>query len=203
MIALVSQRPKKLAEHDPTGRYLGHLLTPRHHRYNPGTRVWACDNDAFSGFHDGRYMAMLERYRDRKGCRWVTAPDVVGDAGATAALFEKWEPVVRSYGYPVAYVAQNGIELESVPWERVDALFVGGTDEFKLGPAVVPVIRAGLERGKWVHVGRVNWWGRIKAFRDHGVHSVDGSSMARWPDVWLPHVVGVLANEQLRLEGAM
>ncbi len=139
--------------------FLGPLVVP-----HAGNRLdavlapglpWAVDNAAFSGFDAPAFLALLAKVAGRGGCRFVACPDVVGDARATLELFAVWQPLVRSLGLPVALVAQDGLTAEAVPWDRVDALFVGGSTAWKVGDAAAEVVRAAKRRGRWVHMGRV------------------------------------------------
>ncbi len=41
-------------------------------------------------------------------------------------------------------------------WHRLDALFVGGSTYFKLGPTAAGLVREAKRRGLWTHMGRVN-----------------------------------------------
>jgi hypothetical protein len=51
------------------------------------------------------------------GCLFVTVPDVVGDAAATARQWVRWQAASRRRGLPLAFVAQNGcIENHFVPY---------------------------------------------------------------------------------------
>jgi hypothetical protein len=170
-------------------------------------RVWGVDNGAFNSFDANQFIKMLERLRGVPGCRFVTAPDVVGDAVATLKLFETWEPIVRALGYPVALVAQNGLRVSDVPWPRIDALFIGGTPEcrrcayvrpvreftrtrcphcsgklsdWKLSREVDELLAYAAARGKWRHVGRVNSRLRMRHFWGLA-DSCDGSGFSRWP----------------------
>jgi hypothetical protein len=123
---------------------LGQLFTPRMLTgldITEGCHLpWAADNDCFAGFHDGRYLDMLDAITYRSGCLFVVAPDVVADARATLRLFDRWEPVLRCVWatvteddvepgqlvhQPIAFVAQDGQERLPVPWGRFQALFVG------------------------------------------------------------------------------
>lgn len=163
---------------------LGRLLQPRHTSSCEATAgagiPWAADNDCFQGLDADAYRAMLARLRDLPGrCLFVTVPDVVGDAAATLALFEEWWVEVADTGLPLALVAQNGIEDTEVPWDRIDALFIGGDDGFKLGPVAAAYAREARARGKWVHWGRVNSRKRIRYIAETGAaDSFDGSSWA-------------------------
>lgn len=143
---------------------------------------WACDNSAFSGFDEARFLRMLDRVAGRPGCLWVAGPDVVGQAAATLDLFEEWEPIIREHGLPVALVLQDGQEAVPVPWDRLDAVFVGGSTDWKLGPHARHLVTEAKALGKVAHCGRVNSRARIGYAAGIGCDSVDGSGFSRWPD---------------------
>jgi hypothetical protein len=123
---------------------------------------------------------MLDRLRGVPGCLFVVAPDVVGDATDTGRLFDRWEPMIRALGFPVAYVAQDGLTPESIPWARMDALFIGGSTEFKMSAFALSILGYAAARGKWRHVGRVNSKRRMRHFHGH-CDSIDGSGFSKWP----------------------
>ncbi len=116
---------------------VGFLVTPktsyRVERVFAHTKVWACDNDCFDGLDRPAYERMLDRWQGQPGCLWVSAPDVICNAAATLVQFEEWEPVLHARGFPVALVLQDGQETVPVPWNRLEAVFVGGSTAFKLG----------------------------------------------------------------------
>jgi len=87
---------------------------------------------------------------------------------------------------PIAFVAQDGQERLPVPWEHFEALFVGGSTQWKLGPHAAALIREAKRHDKWVHVGRVNTLRRIEWFKALEVDSIDGSGFARFTRVRLP-----------------
>ncbi len=149
-----------MREHDHPN--LGRLVTPRHycslheHRGWP----WAADNDCFQGLDPAAYIRMLDALVGAPGeCLFVTVPDVVADAMATAKLFEVWWRALARRGLPAALVAQDSLEhLDrwlSTAWPRIDALFLGGSTDWKLGPTAEALVAAARNRGKWVHMGRV------------------------------------------------
>jgi len=74
----------------------------------------------------------------------------------------------------------------SQAWERecvaFDALFVGGTTQYKLGPETAECIRWAKRLGLWVHVGRVNSLTRFKYFQLLGADSCDGTFPCYAPD---------------------
>lgn len=164
---------------------LGVLMTPRGGHSAQWLREtglpWACDNDAFSGFDADRFIRMLDVLRGVPGCRFVSCPDVVGDAQATLARFKEWELSITVRCFPVALVAQDGLEYESIPWDLFDALFIGGSTIWKLGRAAAGLIQEAKQRGKWVHMGRVNSFTRIEYAASLGVDSIDGTHFSIEP----------------------
>lgn len=177
--------------------YLGRLFQPRMLSNIVGTVAegmpWAADNDGFNGFKPEPYMVMLDKLKHQQGCRFVTAPDVVGDAEATLAYLNEWEGVLRAHGLPVALAGQDGLENLTVPWHRIDALFVGGTTDWKLGVEAADIVREAKVRGKWVHMGRVNTEKRLRYAMELGCDSVDGSGYGRFPKKYIPSALTVLA----------
>jgi len=162
----------------------GVLTSPQKWQVEHGVkegRWWGMDNAAFKdGFKPDRFFAhlvKLESYKDR--CLFVTVPDRVGDAVATLALWAEWAPQIA--GWPLAFVAQDGQEILPFP-DGCDWIFIGGTDDFKLGDGGRICIERALTEGKRVHVGRVNSQKRYWRFEKMGVHSCDGTGATREPD---------------------
>jgi hypothetical protein len=175
---------------------LGRLLQPRHVSSVEQTAAagipWACDNDCFQGLNPEAFVKMLDRVALLPGCLFVTVPDVVGDAHATAIAFEKWAPALERRGLPVALVLQDGVEVGPLrawlqrTWHRLDAVFIGGTTEWKEGPAAAELAREAKSRGKWVHWGRVNTRRRFDLIVASGAaDSFDGSKWARFRKTYL------------------
>lgn len=172
---------------------LGRLIQPRHTSSIELTSAagipWAADNDCFQGLDELAFTRMIDRIAGLAGCLYVTVPDVVGDAAATAEQFERWAPALERRGLPVALVLQDGIE-EMLPWlasqwDRLDALFVGGSTEWKESPVARALADQGRSRGKWVHWGRVNTKRRFDlCVAEHG-DSFDGSKFARFRKTYL------------------
>lgn len=182
---LVTTNHDALYEHEAPGGQLGRLVQPRHYPRVIDTAregwTWAADNDCFQGLDERAYRRMLDALVGLPGCRFVTVPDVVADAAATTVLFGEWHGELAMRGLPAALVAQDGIEHERVPWEAIDALFIGGSDDFKLGPVAADYAREASRRGKWVHWGRVNTRRRIDYIASTGAcDSFDGSSWAKF-----------------------
>lgn len=147
---------------------------------------WAVDNGAYSGLDAPAFLRLLAAVAMTPKCMWVAAPDVVGDAIQTIRKFSIWGPLIKELGLPVAMVSQDGLTPEMVPWGLMDALFVGGTDSFKLSDESVSIVRQAKDRGKLIHVGRVNSKVRIRAAIAMGADSVDGSQFSWWPRRYVP-----------------
>lgn len=186
-------------------QHLGRLIQPRHYSSIEETATsgmpWAADNDAFGNFNPESFDKMLDRIKGLPGCLFVACPDVVGDANATAHMFAKWHGAIARRGLPVALVAQDGLTPERVPWHLIDALFIGGTTNWKMGDDARQLIDAARLRGKHTHMGRVNSVRRLMYARSIGCDTADGSKFARWRDTYLPNILRWLATgQQLPLE---
>lgn len=193
MLLLVHKAHKTLLEHQHPN--VGRLVSPRHYgrvEDSAGVFKWAADNDAYSAWDRDRYVKMLERIEGVPGCLFVTAPDVVGDAWMTRRLFLQWSPALRSRGLPIGYVAQDGATT-SLPWHAFHALFIGGTTEWKLGEDARDLVYTAKDRGKWVHMGRVNTWRRLEYAKSIGVDSVDGTRLSMFTDTYLPRFTEMAA----------
>jgi hypothetical protein len=124
----------------------------------------------------------------------------VGDAAATLAQFPEHARAIRALGFKVALVGQDGIEtmLDEIPWELVDAVFLGGSDAFKLGPAGRALVAAAKARGKWIHMGRVNSGKRFAYAAELGCDSADGTFLGFGPSKNLPRLLSWLDAQDAR-----
>lgn len=175
---------------------LGFIDTPAQANFRPEGVTWCMDNGCFSDkFDEEKWWAYLERHAHAAGtCLFAVAPDVVGDAVATLDRSLPWMPKIRALGYPVAFVAQDGLEYLEVPWDAFDVLFIGGTTMWKLGPAARTLVREARAQGKWVHMGRVNSERRWMYADAIGVDSCDGTYLTFGPDVNLPKLMAWTRN---------
>jgi len=82
------------------------------------------------------------------------------------------------------------MEYEPVDWDSFDALFIGGSTEWKLGPEARAFSSEAKARGKWLHMGRVNTWRRYEIAESFGCDSVDGTTILFGPSKNLPIVLG-------------
>jgi hypothetical protein len=151
--------------------------------------MWAMDNGAYSGLDIASFVAMLERFHGRLGCRWVAAPDAVGDAHQTLLNWPFWSRLIRGIGFRPALVLQDGMLVTDVPWSQVGAVFVGGTDDWKFSQQAHDLCAYGKARGLSVHVGRVNSRQRIFESARMGADTFDGGQYSRWADRRIPEGV--------------
>jgi hypothetical protein len=149
--------------------------------------VYAIDNGCFAKgdrFDLPAYLDWLRvigQRRDAELCAFATAPDVVGDARATLKRSLPVLPLIRAAGLPAAFVAQDGSEDRLIPWSLIDAVFLGGSTEWKLSAAAQRVAAEAKRRGKWLHMGRVNSRKRFELAAAWGCDSADGTMLAFEP----------------------
>lgn len=174
---------------------LGQIVTPAAGNRLLGGVDWVGDNCCFGAGYPGDhgFLGWLAGLAPA-GCRFVVAPDVVGDADETLERSLPMLPRIRSLGLPVAYVGQNGATPRSLPWGRFDALFLGGDTPWKLGGAARALVDEARRRGAWVHMGRVNSLKRLRYAQAIGCDSADGTFLAFGPDVNLPQLLGWLRS---------
>lgn len=192
----------------PDSPHVGRLLQPRHvsraHETAARGIPWAADNDCFQGLDPDAYYTMLDRLTGVPNCLFVSVPDIVADPIGTIRGWVRWSEGVRRRGLPIAFVAQDGCEHGFIPpFHTFDALFIGGSTEYKLGPTMERLVRAAKAHGKWVHMGRVNTGRRMRYAAEIGCDSVDGTKWVRWRSTY-EHEALRLLNEinttpQLRL----
>lgn len=168
----------------------GHLIVPRQWNDPDSLQLvagrWAMDNGCFVGLDAGAFMRMLYAFRRKAGCLFVTCPDVVADAAETLQLWAFWSPVVRALGHRPAFVAQDGLTPDRVPWGELGALFIGGSTEYKESAAARSLCGYAKARGIWVHWGRVNGAKRYKKALEAGADSIDGTGFSIAPRVNIP-----------------
>jgi hypothetical protein len=175
----------------PRDAQIGHLIVPKQWNdpANLDLRVHAMDNGCFSGFDAGAFTRMLEAYHPYQAShKFVTVPDVVADAASTLKLWPFWSLLVRGLGYRPAFVAQDGLTAELVPWDELGALFIGGSTKFKESAFARTLCGMAKARGLWVHWGRVNGKRRYELAQIAGADSIDGTGFSMYPDTNIPKV---------------
>ena len=169
------------------GRYpqkVGWLVGPSSGRKKPRRWLpWALDNDAYRAWDTEQdwdadvYIRYLDWAAEQEHQPlWAAGPDVVANAAETFRNWEKYAPKVRQYGWPLAFVAQDGMTPDDVP-EEASVVFIGGTYKWKWRN--VPEFASTPSR---IHVGRVNTLFRLRRCEELGVESVDGTGWFRRPE---------------------
>lgn len=169
---------------------LGYIDTPAQGNRRPDV-TWCADNGCFSGKwdQDKWWKFLTDNAYASSTCLFAVAPDVVGDARATYERSLPWLAKIRGLGYPVAYVAQNGQEQFTPPWDEFDVLFIGGDTAWKLGGHARQLVREAKSRGKHVHMGRVNSERRFRYAAAIGCDSADGTYLTFGPSENLPKLL--------------
>lgn len=195
--------PAKIAEYSQRYGYeFWQLRTPLTKNRVADTR-WALDNGCFSQFDQKTWTRMLNE-ADDLACRlekphppvFVTLPDLVGSAQRTRELFDVF--FLQTVGLPRAMVLQDGIGSVQIPWSELAAVFVGGSDAFKVSQEARDVCRVAKMLGKWVHVGRVNTASRVRDWLGLA-DSLDGSGISRF-DHMLEDVLMMIRGEHPQVE---
>lgn len=189
MIALLDNG-QDLAECErEIGVPVGQLLTPlTRYRLRDADRPWAIDNGGFKQLDIPGLRSLLAREEHhRENCLFVSSPDIVGSAQRTLELFDLFAPMLE--GWNVALVCQDGQEMLPIPWDRIAAVFIGGSTSWKCSAYVAQIIKAAKLFEKWVHVGRVNDPARFQHFEELGADSIDGTGIARYS-----HMRAAIAN---------
>lgn len=192
MKLLVSGATKTLRELSVVySEYLGCLVVPGA-RNKPDViqslgLATAADNGAFSGLDIGAFCSMLGLYRESAvKLEWVACPDVVGNDVETFRLYERWEKIIRAFGFRPALVLQDGMTPLDIAMLDPNAIFIGGSTDYKLGSVVREIVQWARSKGKSVHMGRVNTERRIRYAVEIGCTSCDGSGFSQWPDKRIP-----------------
>lgn len=122
---------------------------------------------------------------------FATLPDVVGDAAITLQESEPWLVPTRRLRVPTAFVAQDGSAAPGlIPWGEFSVLFLGGSDEFKLGDEGALVTHRAWQHDVPVHMGRVNSLLRMGYAKRLGCSTVDGTYLTFGPDKNLRRLIG-------------
>lgn len=168
-----------------TARRLGCMTTPAQGNRIPPGALWAADNGKFGKGWPGPEAWFLwladKRANIESTCRFAVAPDVPFDAVGTLAESQPWLSRIRDLGLPAAFAAQNGCEDGLIPWDDFDVLFLAGDTGWKTGPIAEELSREAKDRGKCVHMGRVNSLRRLRIAEWFDCDSADGTFVAFGP----------------------
>ena len=175
---------------------IGLMLTPfsqRNSKNSPHQWTWAADNGCFAEKWDEKvWLTWLKSHASPCEALFATVPDVVADHDKTVDRWGKYHTTVSSLGYKPAFVLQDGAALDTIPWETMGCLFIGGSTDFKLSDTARMFCAEAKARSIWVHMGRVNSFKRMVLAKQWGVDSVDGTYLAFGPDVNTPKLVSMV-----------
>lgn len=167
---------------------IGHLIGPG--GWREPFPFFAIDNGAFAGFDPAAFRRLLDRVaRSGRAPAWVAVPDRPFDAVATLAMWHEWAPIVAAYGWPLAFVVQNGHAPDDVPSDAA-VVFVGGSVEWKRATAPMWAARFPV-----VHVGRVTTARWVRHYGAAGVATVDGTGWFRGDRRQLDRLWYLLADD--------
>jgi len=159
---------------------------------------WAMDNGCFSQpakYTNDGFIKHLKTINDNSAL-FAVAPDVLGDNVATKLRSIPMLKQIRKLGYKAAYVIQDGEKFNTVCWQDLDCIFIGGSTKYKLSQDAENIVNEAKLKNKWVHMGRVNTWTRFKNAKYMGCDSADGNCIAFAPDINTKLVLSWLNNLQ-------
>ena len=161
------------AEQHPDG--FGMIYSPSYWN-NPPVKPnikYVLDNGCFGQFNENLFFEVLsETLKMDNKPMWIVAPDVVGCHTRTLALWFHYYKTLKLYGYPIAFVAQDGCKPSLVP-THADIIFIGGLDPWKMDNAHKFI------GNRPVHVGRRNKYWMLEYCQEIGAASCDGSGWFR------------------------
>lgn len=190
---LIDTSPKKMEGFEGNPLVAGQLLTPLT-RYSNAGKVYAIDNGAYSGFPKKGFKRLLQREKDnREMCLFVSCPDIVGNGRRTLEIWKHRHSFAP--GWPLALVLQDGMEDLDIPWEGIDAIFLGGKDPWKDSQAAIDLVKTAKILDVHSHIGRVNTYKRYELFERHGADTCDGSGIAMY-DHMLKDIERALAKQK-------
>lgn len=182
MMVMPSNNCKNVV-HYWAGRFpglLGHLYSPEGFRGPFPWLPYALDNGRFGAWahgtpwSEGGFWELCERAAaSGQPPLWVAVPDVVADRNATLQEWAAWAPQLKRFGWPLAFVVQDGMTSADVP-KDADVVFVGGTTKWKR-----QTTRLWCRDFLRVHVGRINTERWLWYCLAQGAESCDGTGWLR------------------------
>lgn len=153
----------------------GQLLTPLT-RYKRCEDVFGIDNGGFTGAKIPGFTKLIEKnYEFRANCLFAAVPDKVADHKQTLSMWNDYQHLAD--GYKKAFVVQDGYDGHPA---NADALFIGGSTEYKDSFECEQVVKEALSKNMHVHIGRVNTFDRFYHFHRLGAHTCDGSGISMY-----------------------
>jgi hypothetical protein len=169
---------------------------------------FAVDNGCYGGkFDPDKWKRTLDHAAGwQERCLFAAVPDVFNPDNVkdnhrlTLEQWPVWVDEVTDRGLKPAFVCQNGSTPDDVP--DCDAVFIGGTTDWKLSRWAWAQVAAAKARGRWAHVGRVNTavrWGSVNIF---GADSADGTLVKHGPRAEMIRQLEAMLDQPPQLEFA-
>lgn len=113
-------------------------------------KYWCLDSGTFTkNFNKEAWRKRVIEYIPYiENCSFVVVPDVVYDYQKTLERFYDNYRFLKKHGFPCAFVTQDKIDIESAPFELFDVLFVGGSNNHKLGAEARNIIEIAKKKNK-------------------------------------------------------
>ena len=153
----------------------GQLLTPLT-KYKRCEDVFGIDNGGFTGAKiEGFTKLIKNQFEFREQCLFAAVPDKIADHKESLAMWNEYQHIAD--WYKKAFVVQDG--FDEFP-NNADAMFLGGSTEFKDSVEASEIVKSALDSGMHVHIGRVNTIDRFYHFHKLGAHTCDGSGVSMY-----------------------
>ena len=171
-----------------TGR-IGHLASPGDQRGPWPWFPYALDNGAYScwepetnAFDEAKWAAKEEAWQRMlfwAQCvpikpRWAIVPDRPGSGDETLKKWDRYSPMVRAAGVPLALAVQDGMTVAQARAAGPDVIAVGGSTEWKW-----ETVAMWVREFPRVHLLRCNRPGELAWLQSIGVESCDGTGWNR------------------------
>lgn len=153
----------------------------------PGMKAFPAFYDLIERAIDGGWWPIFATAIDRP---YLGDESIEFSVRSFDSLRWRW-PTLR-----VALAVQDGMTPDVLDRRRWDAVFVGGSDDFKWS-TFADWTRAAHDRGMWAHVARVNTKGKLRRCIDEDVDSADGTGIFRGDREQLRGVLDALTENHL------
>lgn len=131
-------------------------------------------------FNEVAFVEMLDTWA--KGADFIVVPDIVAGGLGSLEFSLGWIPRLARFACDLLLIpVQDGMTARDVSSHLgpTRGIFVGGSTEFK--ESTTPMWgELAVQRGCWLHVGRVNSARRIAICAEAGADSIDGTSATKF-----------------------
>lgn len=96
---------------------------------------------------------------------------------------------------------QNGASADTVPWDALDVVFLGGDTAWKLSTEALYIANAAQDRGVHVHMGRANSTKRFRRAIEMRCDTADGTFLKHGPKELMAARLRAMLDDASRLDG--